>query len=341
MFIGNSVTSTHGNVVESYRGIKYATLKRFAPSEILLADGVIDATKYGDACPQRPTITFHNGSFSEIEDCLYLNIWKPNSVNDDVLLPVMVYIHGGNFEVGHGGLPNIDGANLAGTEDIVVVTLNYRLGVFGYLITDEEGTGGMNGILDQIKALEWVQQYISFFGGDPNRITIFGNSAGGMSVGMLSVVPQANGLFERAIMQSGNIVYPVGVDEGMQPVTDMLNQTEVCSLPPCTIEDLYNLTTDELLTVSGSFVWKPTYDNAVLPVTLLTLYSKGPINPTDMIIGATTYDDSDIYEDDYMETADSTFPPEFLEAYYNDSSMAAYTQLMDDAMYNCPRSTNC
>ena len=106
LFIGNSVTSTYENVVESYRGIKYATLKRFAPSEILLADGVIDAIKYGDACPQRPTITFHNGSFSEIEDCLYLNIWKPNSENDDVLLPVMVYIHGGNFVVGHGGLPN-------------------------------------------------------------------------------------------------------------------------------------------------------------------------------------------------------------------------------------------
>mmetsp|Transcript_25097 Transcript_25097/g.28051 ORF Transcript_25097/g.28051 Transcript_25097/m.28051 type:complete len:658 (+) Transcript_25097:125-2098(+) len=344
LFIGNSVTSDYGNTVESYRGIKYATLKRFAPSEILLADGVIDATTYGDACPQRPTNPFFNGSFSLIEDCLYLNIWKPSSENDDVLLPVMVYIHGGGFVGGHGSNPGFDGTNLAGTEDIVVVTLNYRLGVFGSLITDEEGTGGMNGILDQIKALEWVQQYISFFGGDPNRTTIFGNSAGAQSVGMLSVVPQANGLFKRAIMQSGNI-YIIGIDDGMQAVTDMLNQTEICSMAPCTIEDLYNLTTDELLTVSnnGSFVWKAIYDNAVLPVNAATLYSKGPINPTDMIIGANTYDYAEIWDDDVMETADAVIPQmhgDRGDAYspdkYNDSSLGAYAQFFGDSQFNCP-----
>merc|ERR1712238_512467 len=310
--------------------------------ESLSPDGVIDATEYGDACPQRPTNPFFNGSFSLIEDCLYLNIWKPSTENDDVLLPVMVYIHGGGFKGGHGSNPGFDGANLAGTEDIVVVTLNYRLGVFGSLPTDEEGTGGMNGIVDQIKALEWVQQYISFFGGDPNRTTIFGNSAGAMSVGMLSVIPQANGLFERAIMQSGNIDV-IGIDEGMEAVTDLLNQTEICSIAPCTIEDLYNLTTDELLTAAGSLFKNPIYDNAVLPVTTTTLYSKGPVNPTDMIIGANTYDDANIWDDDYIEAADVVLPQlqkDARDAYsidkYDDSSVGAYAQLWGDIAFNCP-----
>ncbi|MFW9875625.1 MAG: carboxylesterase/lipase family protein [Candidatus Thorarchaeota archaeon] len=136
---------------------------------------------------------------TESEDCLYLNIWTPNA--DGAARPVMFYIHGGGFLIGAGSRPRLNGARLASYGDVVVVTFNYRLGVLGFL--DLPNIPPNLGIQDQIAALKWVRDNIKAFGGDPNNITIFGESSGSESVVILLSIPSVKGLFHKAIMQSG------------------------------------------------------------------------------------------------------------------------------------------
>ncbi len=135
------------------------------------------------------------------EDCLYLNVFTPAA--DDVKRPVMVWIHGGAFTIGSARTPWYHGGNLATRGDVVVVTINYRLGALGFLHLPSQPTSGNNGILDQIAALEWVQANITNFGGDPANVTIFGESAGAMSVGTLMAIGRPGELFHKAILQSG------------------------------------------------------------------------------------------------------------------------------------------
>ncbi|HEY1349743.1 MAG TPA: carboxylesterase/lipase family protein [Ktedonobacteraceae bacterium] len=140
------------------------------------------------------------------EDCLYLNVWSPGA--DGEKRPVMVYIHGGAFTLGSASNPWYDGASFAAHHNIVVVTLNYRLGILGFLslrdLAEEAGVCTANcGLLDQIAALQWVREHIAAFGGDPDQVTVMGESAGAMSIGALLGMPAAQGLFRRAILQSG------------------------------------------------------------------------------------------------------------------------------------------
>ncbi len=140
------------------------------------------------------------------EDCLYLNVWTPGL--DDARRPVLFWIHGGGFTTGSGSMPAYNGRPLATRGDVVVVTINYRLGLLGFLNLAEVTGGkipatGNEGLLDQVLALQWVQENIAAFGGDPDNITIFGESAGGMSVASLMALPAARGLFHKAIPQSG------------------------------------------------------------------------------------------------------------------------------------------
>jgi para-nitrobenzyl esterase len=145
------------------------------------------------------------------EDCLYVNIWT-SSIDADAKMPVMAWIHGGGFLNGSGSLSDYDGSELA-KRGVVVVGLNYRLGPLGFLAHEESATEnevdacGNYGMMDQIAALEWVKSNISNFGGNPENVTIFGESAGAMSVGLLSGSPQASGLFQRAICESGGMLY--------------------------------------------------------------------------------------------------------------------------------------
>ena len=140
------------------------------------------------------------------ESCLFLNIWTPGL--DDARRPVMVWIHGGAFIIGSGNEPSSHGANLAARGNVVVVSINYRLGALGFMNL-KEATGGRipatgnEGMLDQVAALEWVRDNIAAFGGDPANVTVFGFSAGGMSIGVLMGMPAARGRFHKTIHQSG------------------------------------------------------------------------------------------------------------------------------------------
>ena len=155
------------------------------------------------------------------EDCLYLNVWTPAKSADEKL-PVMVWIFGGGFYAGGSSEPRQDGAHLAG-KGVVVVSMNYRLGVFGLFahpeLSAEAGSASGNyGLMDQTEALRWVQRNISAFGGDPSCVTIFGESAGSFSVSMLMASPEAKGLFQRAIGESGSITAPMHVRQELMPL---------------------------------------------------------------------------------------------------------------------------
>lgn len=198
---------TDSATINVFRGIRYARAKRWQPPTGYTWTGVDTATSAGPICPQPAAA----GGPPQSEDCLFLNVWAPPGATPADTLPVMVFIHGGAFVTGAGSSPLYDGAYLAAVGNVVVVTLNYRLGPLGFLYLGTsygEGTNGNFGLLDQQQALTWVQTNISAFGGDPKKVTVFGESAGAMSVGLhLFSIPTSKTLFRAAIMESN----PMGV----------------------------------------------------------------------------------------------------------------------------------
>jgi para-nitrobenzyl esterase len=207
-----SVDSATGVVV--FRGIPYAAppvgrLRWRPPERAPRWSGVRRADQLGKNCVQTQIYGDIDPFAAGVsEDCLYLNVWTTELSATAARRPVMVWIHGGGFRAGFGGEERHNGARLA-QKGAVVVTLNYRLGPLGFLAhpalaaESPRHSSGNYGLLDQIAALQWVRRNISRFGGDPARVTIFGESAGGMSVGALIASPLAKGLFHRAILESG------------------------------------------------------------------------------------------------------------------------------------------
>ena len=212
-----------GEEVMVYRGVPFAAPPvgelRWRPPEPPAAwEGVRDATEAAPACMQNPlpaaVRTFYDAGVDRMdEDCLYLNVWTAAEPDDRA--PVLVWIHGGGLSIGNGADITYDGTRLA-QRGVVLVTINYRLGAFGYLahplLSAESGHGasGNYGLLDQVAALGWVQRNIASFGGDPSRVTIFGESAGSWSVNQLMATPLARGLFHAAIGESGGGFGPRG-----------------------------------------------------------------------------------------------------------------------------------
>ena len=251
-----------------FLGIRYAPQpKRWTYPYLYEGSGnTVSALNYGSECAQ---------GTSGVEDCLFLNVWTPHLPNpskkQDKLKPVMFWIHGGAFTSGTGSDPTFDGGNLASRGDVVVVTTNYRLGNLGFLALDDGITNGNYGIADQITALEWVRRNIKDFGGDPDRVTIFGQSAGAGSVRALLASPKARGLFAGAIMESnlGGLGYGITyskyytIDEEMEiagnAILDETNCTTAASrvdclrkLPASTIANLE--TSARYLVVDGEYL---------------------------------------------------------------------------------------
>ena len=213
---GVLIGSERGGVLR-LMGIPYARAGRFEPPVLLdLPQGRFDARKPGPACPQRGSVEIRLGAKlpPQSEDCLNLNLWIPVGAPPEGGWPVMVYLHGGSFTGGGGAVPIYDGIALA-RRGVIVVTLNYRLGPFGFLALPGLGEGNGNfGLLDQITALRWVQKNIRRFGGNPKRVTLFGESAGAMSACSLLASPLAEGLFSRVILQSGGCDQVKTLEEG-------------------------------------------------------------------------------------------------------------------------------
>lgn len=193
--------------VLAFKGIPYAepptgSLRWKAPQPPRKWRGIREATQFGNACLASIGLP---SAVAQSEDCLTLNVWTPAQRSNEKL-PVMVWIHGGGFQFGSSAELAYDGARLA-EKGVVVVSINYRLGALGFLALpalDAEGTASGNyGLLDQIAALQWVRKNIASFGGDPRNITLFGESAGAHSVGLLMSTVKARGLFHKAIIQSG------------------------------------------------------------------------------------------------------------------------------------------
>jgi para-nitrobenzyl esterase len=199
--------------VRAFLGIPYAAppvgdLRWKAPQPAAKWKGVRDATNFGAHCAQNHVfddMIFQDSGPSE--DCLYLNVYAPDDASSRSGLPVMFWIHGGGFSGGSGDEPRHDGDFLP-TKGVVLVTINYRLGVFGFLATSDlakeaDGSAGNYGLLDMVAALEWVKKNIKQFGGDPGNVTIFGESAGSEAVSTLMAAQPARGLFQKAIGESG------------------------------------------------------------------------------------------------------------------------------------------
>src|SRR6202050_4679706 len=231
------------NGVNTFKGIPYAESPegegRFAaPRKLRAWTGVRDAFDFGNramqdenafALPPAMLKLFAGRELPPMsENCLVLNVWPP-AVNDGRKRPVMFWCHGGAFISGSGDSPWYDGGNLCRKGDVVVVTINHRLGAFGYLHLDEFGddeftASGNAGMLDIVAALEWVRDNIAGFGGDGGNVTIFGESGGGAKVSVLMAMPAAHGLFHKAIVQSGPAVSVTDRDDATATAKLVLEQ---------------------------------------------------------------------------------------------------------------------
>ena len=285
--------------VRAFRGIPYASppvgeLRWKAPLPIAGWPDVRKAVAFGPRCMQgRPfeDIVFRDEAS---EDCLYLNVWTPATSPAD-RVPVMVWIHGGGFQAGSGSEPRQDGDALA-RKGVVVVNVNYRLGVFGFLahpeLTKESGqnASGNYGLLDQIAALRWVQRNIAAFGGDPRNVTIFGESAGSFAVSALMVSPLAQGLFHRAIGQSGAF-FTVG-DQTLAPRSLSASEDQgakfVASIGAPSLAALRAMAAGDVLqaALKGPMTqFAPIIDGYVLPREVHAIYAEGQQSRVPLLAG--------------------------------------------------------
>ena len=280
--------------VISFKGIPYAEapvgeLRWRDPVLAEANDGVYEAIYFGKS-PIQTEWTSEVGSYYEKgEDCLTLNIWT-NTNNDSTEKPVMVFIHGGSYGWGATSDPVYDGHNLvAKFDDIILVTVEYRLGMMGFIDFssveggEEYSTSGNLGLLDQVCALQWIQENIDAFGGDPGNVTVFGESAGGGSVSLLPLIDGTEGLFQRIIAESGSVALTYSTEE-CQNLTQMLLEETGCT----NVSELMALSEEELSAVNeklNDYNCFPERDGVVLPVDLYEAYESGASSHVDMMIG--------------------------------------------------------
>jgi para-nitrobenzyl esterase len=308
----HGTTAGVNNNVQVYRGIPYAAppvgqLRWKAPQAVKPWKGVRNCADFGSSCLYVP---YGAGSLwsgpewddpaEQNEDCLYLNVWT-GAKSPDEKRPVMVWIHGGGLTRESGSVPAYGGANLA-SEGVVSVTINYRLGPFGFMAhpdlskESEHGSSGNYGVIDQISALKWVQRNIASFGGDPERVTIFGESAGSWSVCFLTATPLAKGLFHRAIGQSGGNFGPMvhlSEDRHGQSAAEKTGLAFAKKTgskdKPASLKELRALPAKEILSKFGKMPRShnaPNVDGWVFPDEVAAIYEQGKQNPVNVIVGS-------------------------------------------------------
>ena len=284
-----------------FNGIPYAKPPvgplRWQPAEPPDAwAGVRDAARFGHIAPQvksaaEALIGVTPGEQSE--DCLYLNVWTPRT---DGKRPVMVWIHGGAFVTGAGSIGTYNGKYLAARGDVVVVTINYRLGARGFLNLHDATDGkhpasGVEGLTDQITALRWVKENIAAFGGDSGNVTLFGESAGAMSIGALLAVPATHGLFHKAILQSGAAHIGRRRESSAKIarlVLDKLGVSDAQHLAAVPLDAIVKAQADILdQRRDGGLSFEPTIDGNLLPVRAIENVRAGSASGVPVLSGTT------------------------------------------------------
>uniref|UniRef100_A0A3Q3IAU6 Carboxylesterase type B domain-containing protein n=1 Tax=Monopterus albus TaxID=43700 RepID=A0A3Q3IAU6_MONAL len=301
--------------VEQYLGIPYALAptgeRRFQPPEPPMSwPGIRNATQFTPVCPQFLEDRFLLNDMLPVwftasldtlvtyvqeqsEDCLYLNIYVP--MEDDIhdengLKPVMVYIHGGSYMEGTGNM--IDGSILASYGNVIVITINYRLGVLGFLSTGDQAAKGNYGLLDQIQALRWIKENIQAFKGDPKRVTIFGSGAGASCVSLLTLSHYSEDLFQKAIIQSGTALSSWAVNYQPAKYTRALAEKVGCNMLDTTdlVECLQNKNYKELIEqyitpAKYHIAFGPVIDGDVIPDDPQILMEQGEFLNYDIMLG--------------------------------------------------------
>jgi len=286
------------NGIYTFKGIPYAAstagkARFLPPTKPTPWTGVRSSMQYGYVCPQGPRAGWANDEEAWMfswddgipnEDCLRVNIWTP--ANDNKKRPVMVWLHGGGFQAGSGQeLKSYDGERLSRRGDVVVVSLNHRIGVLGHLNLAAYGesyaSSGNLGMLDLVAALEWVRDNIAHFGGDPANVTIFGQSGGGGKVSTLMIMPTAKGLFHRAIVQSGSMARGASTERSAKIAADLLaelglNGSQVAQLQELPYQKLVEaggavqhknarVGLPNIRRMAETLVWAPVIDGTVVP----------------------------------------------------------------------------
>ncbi|HUB30225.1 MAG TPA: carboxylesterase family protein [Terracidiphilus sp.] len=337
--------------VKAFLGLPYAAppvgdLRWKAPEPPAKWKGTRDATKFGAHCAQARVyedMVFEDSGPSE--DCLFLNVYAPADATDKSKLPVMFWIHGGGYAGGASSEPRHNGDFLP-LKGVVLVTINYRLGVFGFLVTDElakEGNGaaGNYGLLDMVAALHWVNANIKSFGGDPGNVTIFGESAGSFAVSTLMASPLAQGLFAKAIGESG-AAFPGGLALGGNTVAERAKTDGAWmeSIGAKSIKDLRAMTTDQILEAAkkktpGGF--PPDVDGRLLTEPVADTYAAGKQAHVPLLAGWNSDEGSfmamrGMTAAQWNEMASSLFKDrsaEFLKLYPGDTDAQALRSAID------------
>jgi para-nitrobenzyl esterase len=295
-----------GGDVQEFKGIPFAAppvgnLRWREPQPVEGWEGVRECLSYGPACPQPDASGLTGGGPEQLsEDCLYLNVWTPAGRAND-RMPVMMWIHGGGFSIGSGSTDVYNGQELA-RRGAVVVTINRRLGPFGFfahprLIEEAAETGesvGNYGFLDKVAALEWIRDNISAFGGDPGRVTIFGESGGARSVAHLMVSPPAKGLFHRAILQSSSLyrvnrhlTEPRYGQPSMVAIGEKTAELLGCHEAGDPLKAMRAKSADEVLEAGFAVLGRSDLGNAFSPVVDGRVF---PDNPTDLLEAGRQHD---------------------------------------------------
>ena len=311
-------TSCQWPGVDAYRGIRYATAQRWGYPEMVTGwEGTYDATRYGN-CSYQPRAFYNEAEVPEKafyynefrkgetytydEDCLFLNIWTPSDAVPESKLPVLFYIHGGGFTGGCGHEKHFDGP-VWPTHGVIGVTINYRLGPMGFLclseLKEEAGHTGNYALYDQLTALQWVHENIAAFGGDPDNITIMGQSAGAMSVQQMCVSPLAKGLFAKAVMSSGGgigkLLGKTSSAEELYPFWECVREksgvktlSEFRALPPAELFTAWDEAKKEQKKMAMYAV--PCVDGAFLPEGSMEAAEAGRQADVPYLMGTTSHD---------------------------------------------------
>ncbi|KAL4715847.1 hypothetical protein ACJJTC_014579 [Scirpophaga incertulas] len=249
-----------------FKGIPYAKppvgdLRFSVPVPPESWEGIRDATQDCNICAQFDDLT---KTVIGDEDCLYLNVYTPIlPSNNTAPLPVMVFIHGGGFVCGHGTDDSEHVPDYLIEKDVVVVTFNYRLGIFGFLCLDRKDAPGNMGLRDQVLALKWVQENINKFNGDPGNVTVFGISAGGVSIEYLMLSPMAQGLFHKGIAQSGSSLLPWGFSSKIKALAHKLVQGKAINDDEQLLKHLKELPAKELVLITVKAVLSNTWRGGI------------------------------------------------------------------------------